>query len=141
MRPHLEVADQTCRLTQSRYTDTGPTSPNSDPTTLDVRHGSSFSTTFQSKYPVPHSFTHTSGLNCKIHAAWSALIGQVLQEVSLSFTLCPQGKHLDKSFQSVISCPVNRLLGLVVKASATREEDPGFESRLCVGFFRVESYL
>ena len=32
---------------------------------------------------------------------------------------------------------VNRLVGLVVKASASRAEDPGFESR---DFFGVESY-
>ena len=31
----------------------------------------------------------------------------------------------------------NRLVGLVVKASASRAEDPGFESRLCrISFFR-----
>ena len=34
----------------------------------------------------------------------------------------------------------NRLVGLVVKASASRAEDPGFESRLCRDFFGVESY-
>ena len=32
------------------------------------------------------------------------------------------------------------LVGLVVKASASRAEDPGFKSRLCRDFFRVESY-
>ena len=31
-------------------------------------------------------------------------------------------------------------LGLVVKASASRAEDPGFESRLRRDFFGVESY-
>ena len=36
---------------------------------------------------------------------------------------------------------VNRLVDLVVKASASRGADPGFESRfLCGDFFRVESY-
>ena len=33
-----------------------------------------------------------------------------------------------------------RLVGLVVKASASRAGDPGFESRLRRDFFRVESY-
>ena len=33
-----------------------------------------------------------------------------------------------------------RLDGLVVKASASRAEDPGFESRLRRDFFGVESY-
>ena len=35
---------------------------------------------------------------------------------------------------------VHRLDGLVVKASASRAEDPGFESRLRRDFFGVESY-
>ena len=35
---------------------------------------------------------------------------------------------------------VNRLVGLVVKASASRAEDPGFESLLRRDFFGVESY-
>ena len=35
---------------------------------------------------------------------------------------------------------VNRLVGLVVKASASRAEDPGFQSRLRRDFFGVESY-
>ena len=34
----------------------------------------------------------------------------------------------------------NRLVGLVVKAPASRAEDPGFESRLRRDFSGVESY-
>ena len=34
----------------------------------------------------------------------------------------------------------DRLVGLVVKASASRAEDPGFESRLGRDFSGVESY-
>ena len=34
----------------------------------------------------------------------------------------------------------DRLVGLVVKASASKAEDPGFESRLRRDFFRVDSY-
>ena len=34
---------------------------------------------------------------------------------------------------------INCLIGLVVKASASKEEDPGFESRLRRDFFGVES--
>ena len=34
----------------------------------------------------------------------------------------------------------DRLVGLVVKASASRMEDPGFESRLRRDFLGVESY-
>ena len=33
-----------------------------------------------------------------------------------------------------------RLVGLVVKASAARAEDPGVQSPLMMGFFWVESY-
>ena len=36
--------------------------------------------------------------------------------------------------------PPYRLVGLVVKASASRAEGPGFESRLRRDFFGVESY-
>ena len=35
-----EVADQTLHLTQSQYTDTGPTSPRTDPITPDAWQGS-----------------------------------------------------------------------------------------------------
>ena len=34
----------------------------------------------------------------------------------------------------------DRLVGLVVKVSASRAEDPGFESRLRRDFFGIESY-
>ena len=34
----------------------------------------------------------------------------------------------------------NRLVGLVVKASASRAEDPGFESRLQLDYSGVEFY-
>ena len=35
----IEVADQTSHLTQSQYTDIGPTSPSADPITLGAWHG------------------------------------------------------------------------------------------------------
>ena len=38
------------------------------------------------------------------------------------------------------SLPGQRLVGLVVKASTSRAESPGFESCLCRDFFGVESY-
>ena len=41
--------------------------------------------------------------------------------------------------KSLVSRPY-RLVGLVVKASASRAEGPGFESRLRRDFFGVESY-
>ena len=39
----IEVADQTFHLTQSQYTDTGPTSPSADPITPGAWHGSHWS--------------------------------------------------------------------------------------------------
>ena len=44
---------------------------------------------------------------------------------------------LPQQFTSLFS---RRLVGLVVKASASRAEGPGFESRLRRDFFGVESY-
>ena len=42
----IEVADQTFHLTQSQYTDTGPTSPSSDPITPGAWQGSHWSANF-----------------------------------------------------------------------------------------------
>ena len=42
----IEVADQTFYLTQSQYTDTGPTSPSADPTTPGTWQGSHWSANF-----------------------------------------------------------------------------------------------
>ena len=41
---------------------------------------------------------------------------------------------------NVIPNLCDRLVGLVVKASASRAEDPGFESLMRRDFFGVESY-
>ena len=43
----IEVADQTFYLTQSQYTDTGPTSPSADPITPDPWQGSHWSANFE----------------------------------------------------------------------------------------------
>ena len=43
----IEVADQTFYLTQSQYTDTGPTSPSADPTTPGAWQGSHWSANFE----------------------------------------------------------------------------------------------
>ena len=51
------------------------------------------------------------------------------------------GTTTAKSQAPWISSVLNdRLVGLVVKASDSRAEDPGFESRLPRDFFGVESY-
>ena len=44
------------------------------------------------------------------------------------------------SVLSLLLSSVDRLVGLMVKASASRAEVPGFESRLRRDFFGVESY-
>ena len=43
----IEVADQTFHLTQSQYTDTGPTSPSTDPITPGAWQGSHWSANFE----------------------------------------------------------------------------------------------
>ena len=43
----IEVADQTFHLTQSQYTDTGPTSPSADPITPGAWQGSHWSANFE----------------------------------------------------------------------------------------------
>ena len=42
----IEVADQSFHLTQSQYTDTGPTSPSADPITSGAWQGSHWSANF-----------------------------------------------------------------------------------------------
>ena len=42
----MEVADPTVYLTQSQYTDTGPTSPSADPITPGAWQGSHWSANF-----------------------------------------------------------------------------------------------
>ena len=46
----IEVADQTFYLTQSQYTDTGPTSPSADPRTPGAWQGSHWSANFLSHW-------------------------------------------------------------------------------------------
>ena len=52
----------------------------------------------------------------------------------------PSGRKTLLSQLSPHPHPLDRLVGLVVKASASTAEDPGFESRLRRDFFGVESY-
>ena len=46
----IQVADHTFYLTQSQYTDTGPTSPSSDPITPGAWQGSHWSANFESHW-------------------------------------------------------------------------------------------
>ena len=55
--------------------------------------------------------------------------------------LTSRGKSpLPEAQRRVEPATLDRLVGLVVKASASRAEGPGFESRLRRDFFGVESY-
>ena len=51
----IEAAHQTFHLTQSQYTDTGPTSPSADPITPGAKQGSHWSANF---YVIIHPCTH-----------------------------------------------------------------------------------
>ena len=88
----IEVADPTFYLTQSPYTDTGPTSPSADPITPGAWQGSHWSANFE-------------------------VTGMTRRPRKKNPPRWPSGK-----------------------ASASRAEDPGFESRLRRDFFGVESY-
>ena len=56
------------------------------------------------------------------------------------YQLSYSGPTVVADFVCFSSVMCDRLVGLVVKASASRAEGPGFESRLCRDFFGVESY-
>ena len=58
----------------------------------------------------------------------------------LQFELVNHGNDMASSVIFINGLPSNLLFGLVVKASASRAEGPGFESRLSRDFFGVESY-
>ena len=63
-----KVADQTCRLTKSQFTDTGPTSPSTDPITPSTcRQGSHQRTNFKETGMTQPGKSHTGkeGLNSK----------------------------------------------------------------------------
>ena len=67
----------------------------------------------------------------------------------VSFHACPTPSDFkvqwNSEFLNLVSCSLSwqptDLVGLVVKASASRAEDPGFESRLRRDFFRVDSKI
>ena len=60
---------------------------------------------------------------------------------SLNSAVCCEAREASACDRSSgLRLKSDRLVGLVVKASASRAEDPGFESRLCRDFFGVEAY-
>ena len=60
--------------------------------------------------------------------------------VNVILNLQKRCTSLSDRYQRKALFVVDRLVGLVVKASASRAEGPGFESRLRRDFFGVESY-
>ena len=88
-----------------------------------------------------------------IEEGWKAIADKFWSRWNMPHTMgALDGKHvgikkpsnsgsLYYNYNGFCSIPMlDRLVGLVVKASASRAEGPGFESRLRRDFFRVESY-
>ena len=95
-------------------------------------------------------------LSSKYQVLWSASFCQLSYLPCIKYfglpvpVSCPSLKKRHRRRQSsfgiglkgmwISSVSLDRLVGLVVKVSASRAEDPGFESRLRWDFFEVESY-
>ena len=108
----MDVADQTFYLTRSQHTDTGPTSPFANLITPGAWQG-----------------TEVGNDLCSTMQTLARFQGQPLGTLLRD----GGGAHVRLSER-------DRLVGLVVKTSASRAEDPGFESRLRRDFSGVESY-
>ena len=122
------VADQMSYLTQSTFTDTGPTSNNTDPITPGAWQGSHWSTNFEviGVTPPGKRFKANAGIYPRCTAV----------EANAFTTRSTIGSADPGSLFAF-----HRLGGLVAKASSSGAEDPGFDSRLRRGeFCRVELY-
>ena len=82
---------------------------------------------------IGRSFHETVPSNPYAHRIFPAIVSRTFIKSSHE-TGWITSVHLQRASGS------DRLVGLVVKASASRAEDPGFESRLRRDFFGVESY-
>ena len=65
----IEVEDQTCYLTQSQYTDTGPASPRADPISPGAWQGSHWSTDFEVTGTAPHGKIPTGKVGFELRSA------------------------------------------------------------------------
>ena len=74
---------------------------------------------------------------CRVHDANLLPAKCVDAKVAVELTLLI---HTNRSQRCPAVPQGDRLVGLMVKASASRAEDPGFESCLRRDFFGVESY-
>ena len=73
---------------------------------------------------------------------WRLLVGgvQMYSEEGSAQTVVRRRERCGRSNLLSVLLLLHRLVGLVVKVSASRAEGPGFESRLRRDFFGVESY-
>ena len=115
---------------KGKITPTGKKNSSEEDRTHDAARSRTASPThYQRAIPAPVS------LNYDEHAAGSALMDGLERKPFLS--RYPQVRVLFVSlFLFFCCCFFYCLFGLVVKASASRAEDPGFESRLRRDFFR-----
>ena len=65
---------------------------------------------------------------------------ETVVKIKMFVKFCSLGNYVAVGFHAAGSRLVDYLVVPVVKASASRAEDPGFESRLRRDFFGVESY-
>ena len=112
---HLNAIILLLYLIQLKYTDTRPTSPSTDPVTQGAWLGSYRS-------PALKLTNRTARKSTQVYG--SAFIQRTLWPIQ---QLADQLLYL--SIFSPVSSLVDRLVGQVVKASASRAEGPGFESR------------
>ena len=125
-RTEIENAVQTFCLTHSQYTDAKPTSPSADSITPGAGQGNDRTTNCSvtgMTRPRERS-TSKAGIDPRS-------VGLEADALTTRPIRRPQAHSLP---HSCTHC--NRLVGLVVKASASRAEGPGFESRLRWDFFR-----
>ena len=143
----IEVADPTFHLTQPQCTDTGPTSPSADPITPGAWQGSHWSASFYvTGMTRPRKNPGASGYSNPGSSALEADASPLGQRGGLCSR---QEAMLELLCGAIPLRELRRVQNLALwtrpprwpsKASASRAEGPGFESRLRRDFFGVESY-
>ena len=154
----LEVADGTFYLIQSQYTDTWSTSPGADPKIQAPGRESHWSANFEvtgmtrpGKIPSPAGFEprifRSRGGRLRHLANEAVSTNGIIPNCEISlWSLCQFGILLCVTVVSDVRVSTFALLACQPprwpsgEASASRAEDPGFESRLRRDFFGVESY-
>ena len=107
----IEVADPTCHLIQSCFTDIGPTSPRTDPITSGAWQGSHWSTNFKSLVWLdPRKISAQVGFEPGIFRSWGGRLNHYANEAVEE----EEKKHIPKLVQ--------RLLGWVCCYKLSREQ-------------------